>query len=116
EIVGNKKTIDTNKFNILSIDTLGNGYATQSHTKINTIENIRIGDIAKINLWLLEELRLTNIHALIGGSLGGVVAWEMWQLNPNYFDKLRSEEHTSELQSRENLVCRLLLEKKNKKK
>src|SRR5690606_39517982 len=25
---------------------------------------------------------------------------------------LRSEEHTSELQSRENLVCRLLLEKK----
>src|SRR5690606_39890916 len=28
---------------------------------------------------------------------------------------LRSEEHTSELQSRENLVCRLLLEKKNRK-
>src|SRR5690606_41460105 len=26
---------------------------------------------------------------------------------------IRSEEHTSELQSRENLVCRLLLEKKN---
>src|SRR5690606_40595500 len=29
-----------------------------------------------------------------------------------YLDALRSEEHTSELQSRENLVCRLLLEKK----
>src|SRR5690606_41810400 len=28
-------------------------------------------------------------------------------------DQFRSEEHTSELQSRENLVCRLLLEKKN---
>src|SRR5690606_632959 len=28
----------------------------------------------------------------------------------------RSEEHTSELQSRENLVCRLLLEKKNTSK
>src|SRR5690606_41127028 len=28
-------------------------------------------------------------------------------------DAGRSEEHTSELQSRENLVCRLLLEKKN---
>src|SRR5436309_7494538 len=27
---------------------------------------------------------------------------------------LRSEEHTSELQSRENLVCRLLLEKKKR--
>src|SRR5690606_41113492 len=31
------------------------------------------------------------------------------------FVQLRSEEHTSELQSRENLVCRLLLEKKKKK-
>src|SRR2546430_3947830 len=28
-------------------------------------------------------------------------------------DELRSEEHTSELQSQSNLVCRLLLEKKN---
>src|SRR2546427_4848411 len=28
--------------------------------------------------------------------------------------RIRSEEHTSELQSQSNLVCRLLLEKKNK--
>src|SRR5207302_9896790 len=37
---------------------------------------------------------------------------------PNYSAdcwRRRSEEHTSELQSRENLVCRLLLEKKKKK-
>src|SRR5690606_39381336 len=32
------------------------------------------------------------------------------QVGANF--ELRSEEHTSELQSRENLVCRLLLEKK----
>src|SRR2546427_2704834 len=30
-------------------------------------------------------------------------------------DHFRSEEHTSELQSQSNLVCRLLLEKKKKK-
>src|SRR3989475_6250509 len=30
--------------------------------------------------------------------------------------KMRSEEHTSELQSQSNLVCRLLLEKKKNKK
>src|SRR5690606_41186240 len=36
-------------------------------------------------------------------ALGGKVARQV-----------RSEEHTSELQSRENLVCRLLLEKKKK--
>src|SRR3712207_8492216 len=32
-----------------------------------------------------------------------------------FADDLRSEEHTSELQSRQYLVCRLLLEKKKKK-
>src|SRR2546428_9215312 len=31
----------------------------------------------------------------------------------NWFFRMRSEEHTSELQSRSDLVCRLLLEKKN---
>src|SRR5437870_9026341 len=31
-----------------------------------------------------------------------------------HFGKMRSEEHTSELQSRGHLVCRLLLEKKKK--
>src|SRR5690606_40132417 len=31
-----------------------------------------------------------------------------------FSEMLRSEEHTSELQSRENLVCRLLLEKKKR--
>src|SRR2546428_5094986 len=34
----------------------------------------------------------------------------------NILDAFRSEEHTSELQSRSDLVCRLLLEKKNKQR
>src|SRR5690606_41663303 len=33
--------------------------------------------------------------------------------HPGIAPESRSEEHTSELQSRENLVCRLLLEQKN---
>src|SRR2546430_16958532 len=36
--------------------------------------------------------------------------------NTLYSRQNRSEEHTSELQSQSNLVCRLLLEKKKKKK
>src|SRR5438874_10033556 len=34
--------------------------------------------------------------------------------SPSQGDVWRSEEHTSELQSRRDLVCRLLLEKKNR--
>src|SRR3712207_8939606 len=42
----------------------------------------------------------------------GIVVW----LSRNAMNKQgRSEEHTSELQSRQYLVCRLLLEKKKKK-
>src|SRR5438874_7081630 len=43
---------------------------------------------------------------------------KIMKLAKGYFDLVlaRSEEHTSELQSRRDLVCRLLLEKKKKKK
>src|SRR5690242_21451745 len=41
---------------------------------------------------------------------GGVFLFNVWDRNED-----RSEEHTSELQSHVNLVCRLLLEKKNNK-
>src|SRR5262245_65006710 len=37
------------------------------------------------------------------------------RVNAGRRDRLRSEEHTSELQSLRHLVCRLLLEKKKKK-
>src|SRR3989442_5865366 len=40
-------------------------------------------------------------RAILGATAAALVVW------------LRSEEHTSELQSRPHLVCRLLLEKKN---
>src|SRR5436309_13286436 len=52
------------------------------------------------------------------GEIPGAALNDSWQKLMRPFGKIgsRSEEHTSELQSRENLVCRLLLEKKKKKK
>src|SRR2546430_5666781 len=43
----------------------------------------------------------------------GLGAWECQPLTDQRTKKNRSEEHTSELQSQSNLVCRLLLETKN---
>src|SRR5206468_7719606 len=40
--------------------------------------------------------------------------WTQETADPVYYGEVRSEEHTSELQSRSDLVCRLLLEKKKK--
>src|SRR2546430_17722932 len=59
---------------------------------------------------------LRVIIAGAGGAahLAGVIAAHTWLpvLGVPIQSKLRSEEHTSELQSQSNLVCRLLLEKK----
>src|SRR3712207_9009460 len=58
------------------------------------------------------------VHTVLGAYLttafivGGVGAWHL--LRGGHWDGPRSEEHTSELQSRQYLVCRLLLEKKNR--
>src|SRR5690606_40308350 len=48
-------------------------------------------------------LRCQPVHQVIAHDTAYAAQGQRW----------RSEEHTSELQSRENLVCRLLLEKKN---
>src|SRR5207249_10278876 len=64
-----------------------------------------------------NTLHITRVHDLIidaGGIVGQHFAEESgrWKLLTVADD--RSEEHTSELQSRFDLVCRLLLEKKKK--
>src|SRR5690606_41532269 len=55
-----------------------------------------------------EKLTEPRWRASFDLSVGRVLAMRARSLGYNQ----RSEEHTSELQSRENLVCRLLLEKK----
>src|SRR2546427_1539975 len=61
-----------------------------------------------------------HAHGLaeLGIGHGDVVAAFLYNTPAFVFTMLaaRSEEHTSELQSQSNLVCRLLLEKKKKKK
>src|SRR3712207_7955031 len=51
---------------------------------------------------------------LAGGTRGGLTVGGAGAVTHRDSGRLRSEEHTSELQSRQYLVCRLLLEKKKK--
>src|SRR3712207_7848294 len=50
--------------------------------------------------------------ARMGLRLWGIAEEPFWPRPKGSASSLRSEEHTSELQSRQYLVCRLLLEKK----
>src|SRR5438874_5331836 len=62
------------------------------------IYTLSLHDALPISLKPLEEPSCANGHAATNGFVSSAN---------------RSEEHTSELQSRRDLVCRLLLEKKN---
>src|SRR6266508_1604230 len=46
-----------------------------------------------------------------GMPVGGIFTIALWSRRPPVVGTSRSEEHTSDLQSRGHLVCRLLLEK-----
>src|SRR5690606_40541172 len=74
-----------------------------------------IGDIpAIVNQVIVVNNNSSDNTAQVAQSAGATVLTEK---SKGYgyacLKAMRSEEHTSELQSRENLVCRLLLEKKN---
>src|SRR5690606_8026448 len=61
-----------------------------------------------------QALGIYNMGVTLGTMVANLVGgWvtDMFDRRTAFF-VVRSEEHTSELQSRENLVCRLLLEKK----
>src|SRR2546430_4012135 len=55
-----------------------------------------------------------SVCTLPGGTAVRPVEYHPWALKrqERHYASSRSEEHTSELQSQSNLVCRLLLEKK----
>ncbi|MGB6152638.1 MAG: alpha/beta fold hydrolase, partial [Pricia sp.] len=84
-LIGEGKRIDTNQYTILSFNIPGNG-----HDKF-IIENYKdfvAGDMARIFLWGLRQLEIKKLFALIGGSLGGGIAWEMAAMNPKITEHL----------------------------
>src|SRR5947209_2417415 len=64
--------------------------------------------------WRVADLRSCQLRERTLDHLRGGPLAEVPMRHRALDDALRSEEHTSELQSRQYLVCRLLLEKKNK--
>src|SRR2546422_5059845 len=71
----------------------------------------RVGGLPDSSDELLDLLQHQVGDEWVSASPGvGAIRWG----GETTVDRLRSEEHTSELQSRLHLVCRLLLEKKKK--
>ncbi|MEJ2112336.1 MAG: bifunctional aspartate kinase/homoserine dehydrogenase I [Flavobacteriaceae bacterium] len=85
DLIGNKKVIDTNSYTVLAFNIPGNGY---DGFVIENYKDFVARDIARIFLFGLEELKIDKLFAIIGGSLGGGIAWEMTVINPNITEHL----------------------------
>lgn len=88
-IIGEDKVIDTNYFfTALAFNIPGNGFDEDIDNLIYNYKDFTAKDVAQI-FWLgLEELGVAHLHTIIGGSLGGGIAWEMAALKPRSVSNL----------------------------
>lgn len=80
QLIGENQVIDTNKYTVICFNIPGNGY---DDFFIDEYSDFTPSDIANIFLKGLESLNIKSIYALIGGSLGGGIGWEMLSKKPD---------------------------------
>ncbi len=79
DLIGENKTIDTHKYSVLAFNVPGNGFDGDS---IENYFDFNARDIAKLFIQGVEHLQIKQLYAIIGGSVGGGIAWEMIALQP----------------------------------
>src|SRR5205085_12501963 len=96
-------------------------YSYRGLRDLHSFPTRRSSDLGRVTLFRGEWIESTSTHgtgctlsAAIAACLGRGLSLEEAIETAKRFVARRSEEHTSELQSQSNLVCRLLLEKKKK--
>ncbi|MDA9028247.1 alpha/beta fold hydrolase [Flavobacteriaceae bacterium] len=87
-IVGPNKVIDTNVFTIVAFNIPGNGFDQSSNSLIENYKDFTARDIAEIFAIALDQLKINSLFAVIGGSVGGGLAWELAILRPNLIEHL----------------------------
>jgi len=78
-LIGENQTIDTNKYTVLAFNVPGNGF---DGTIIENYLDFTAKDVAQIFIEGLRILKINQLYAIIGGSVGGGIAWEMVALQP----------------------------------
>ena len=82
EFIGPGKALDTNRYFVICANYLGGCYGTTGPRSINpqtgkpygaSFPRIALADIVDTQLRLLDHLGIEQLHAVIGGSLGGLL-------------------------------------------
>lgn len=82
-MIGPGKAIDTDRFFVICVNSLGGCFGSTGPESINPLTGesygsdfpeLTIEDIAKSGHHLLQELGIDHLHAVVGPSMGGMVA------------------------------------------
>ena len=86
KLIGEEKCIDTRNYAVLAFNIPGNGYDGHANNIIDNYKDFNARDIAKIFVLGLEQLKINRLYAVIGGSVGGGIAWELAALKPKLIE------------------------------
>lgn len=82
ELIGPGKAIDTNRYAVLCTNLLGSCYGTAGEAPSTPFPAVTPRDMARLVALLIDELGITALPLVAGGSLGGMVAMEYALLHP----------------------------------
>ena len=88
DLIGDNKTIDTTFYTVLAFNIPGNGYDDNFDTLFLNYKDFSVKDFSVLFWEGLKVLEIESLFAVIGGSLGGGIAWEMAALEPAKIDNL----------------------------
>ncbi|WP_047548034.1 alpha/beta fold hydrolase [Psychroserpens sp. Hel_I_66] len=88
DLIGEHKCIDTNFYTVLAFNIPGNGYDGNTNNLIENYMDFNARDIAKIFSEGLKILKIKELYAAIGGSVGGGIGWELAALQPDLIEHL----------------------------
>ncbi len=98
-MIGPDKPIDTNKYYVVCVNTLGSCFGSTSPSSINPetkqaygldFPDLSIEDIAKSAHHALLDLGIDHVHAVVGGSMGGMSSLAYALMYPQEVDYLIS--------------------------
>jgi len=96
QIVGPKKAIDTDKYYVVCCNNLGGCAGSSGPTSINKktgkvfgkdFPQVSVSDWVNSQKILMDKLKISSWHFVVGGSLGGMQALQWSIAYPNYIKK-----------------------------
>jgi len=75
--------INTDIYTVIGFNIPGNGFDKKPGNLIDNYKDFTARDIGRLFGQALYDLGISSLHAMIGGSLGGGIAWEIAVLYPD---------------------------------